>query len=186
MNSATYFVNSLPPGIVNKVISSISAKRTLAWGVVILLALGAVSPSQADNFLPFKADSFAQIKAEFTGKEFLVGLWSVDCPPCLVELEMMGNLLQAYPNLPFVLISTDPIEERQSAAEFLEDFGLEHIESWMFADNFSERLRFTIDPGWFGELPRSYFFDSQHNMRSHSGIMTPEQLQQWFDRELSF
>lgn len=142
--------------------------------------------AQQDNFKPFTADSFAEIKAAFAGEEFLVGLWSVDCPPCLVELDMMGELLELNPDLPFVLISTDPIEERESAAEFLEDFGLARIESWMFADSFTERLRFSVDPLWYGELPRSYFFDSEHQQQSHSGIMTPELLESWFSRSINF
>ncbi len=153
--------------------------------ICLLLALVAPASSQADNFLPFTNESFATIKQQFAGGEFLLGLWSVDCPPCLVELDMMGELLQKNPDLPFVLISTDPIEDRESALEFLEEFDLHERQSYMFADSFTERLRYTIDPNWFGELPRSYFFDALHNMQSHSGIMTIELLQQWFKRELN-
>jgi thiol-disulfide isomerase/thioredoxin len=154
--------------------------------LTVLLASGFSAQAQQDNFQAFTANSFAEIKAGFAGQEFLVGLWSVDCPPCLVELDMMGELLALNPDLPFVLISTDPIEEREAAAEFLEDFGLAGMQSWMFADSFTERLRFTVDPGWYGELPRSYFFDSDHQQQSHSGIMTPELLQSWFSRSLEF
>jgi len=139
-----------------------------------------------DNFKAFSAQSMQVIKTDYEGREFLLGLWSVDCPPCLVELALMGELLQLNPDFPLVLISTDPIEQRQYAAEFLEDFNLEKIESWMFADRFVERLRFSIDPNWYGELPRSYFFTSNHDVRSHSGIMTRELLTQWFDRALQF
>lgn len=150
----------------------------------LALALTFTAQAQADSFKPFTADTFAAIKQEFAGREFLLGLWSVDCPPCLVELEMMGSILQANPDLPFVLISTDPLQDRESAYEFLEDFGLHDFPSYMFADAFTERLRFSIDPAWFGELPRSYFFDYQHSMQSHSGIMTRELLQDWFQQEL--
>jgi thiol-disulfide isomerase/thioredoxin len=154
--------------------------------LMTMLACSVSVQAQQDNFQPFTADSFAEIKASFAGQEFLLGLWSVDCPPCLVELDMMGELLALNPDLPFVLISTDPIEEREAAAEFLEDFGLAGYESWMFADSFTERLRFTVDPAWYGELPRSYFFDSNHQQQSHSGIMTPELLESWFSREVIF
>ena len=154
--------------------------------LMTMLACSVSAQAQQDNFKPFTADSFAEIKASFAGQEFLLGLWSVDCPPCLVELDMMGELLTLNPDLPFVLISTDPIEERGAAAEFLEDFGLAGYESWMFADSFTERLRFTVDPAWYGELPRSYFFDSNHQQQSHSGIMTPELLESWFSREVIF
>lgn len=147
----------------------------------VLLAAPALAE---DNFKPFTADSFAEIKQRFAGEQFLVGLWSVDCPPCLVELDMMGELLADNPDLPFVLISTDPIAEREFAHDFLLDFDLADRESWMFADSFTERLRFSIDPSWYGELPRSYFFDAGHNMQSHSGIMTQEMLEEWFQKPL--
>ena len=140
----------------------------------------------ADNFKPFTADSFEEIKASFKGQEFLLGLWSVDCPPCMVEMEFMSDLLKLNPDIPYVLISTDPIDQREYSAEFLEDVGLEDKESWIFADSFVERLRFSIDPNWYGELPRSYFFDSQHTMQSHSGIVSEELLKGWFKRPLNF
>ena len=160
----------------------IACIQCTALAIGLVLALPATAA--ADNFKPFTTESFAQIKAGFNGSEFLVGLWSVDCPPCLVELEMMGQLLKTNPELPFVLISTDPIEQRDLAFEFLEDFELDGIESWMFADSFSERLRYNIDPNWFGELPRSYFFDSSHARHAHSGIMTLDLLNEWFSQPL--
>lgn len=123
----------------------------------------------------------AEIKEVFSGSEFLVGLWSMTCAPCLAELKLMAELLEDQPDLPFVLISTDPITERDEAFELLRDYGLAERDSWMFADNFTERLRYSIDPGWYGELPRSYFFDDDHRMHSHSGTLTRELLQSWFD-----
>jgi thiol-disulfide isomerase/thioredoxin len=141
---------------------------------------------QADNFKQFTANSFQMIKSSYEGEGFLLGLWSVDCPPCLVELQFMGKLLELNPDIPYVLISTDPIEEREYAAEFLEDFGLTEMESWMFADSFVEKLRFSIDANWYGELPRSYFFDSKHEMKSHSGIVSQQLLSDWFSAQLNF
>lgn len=163
-------------------ISLIKYKMLLLQSCAATLLLATSLTSHADNFRPFTADSFKNIKASFDGSEFFVGLWSVDCPPCLIELEMMGEVLKRNPDLPFVLISTDSIENREFAAEFLEDFDLFQIESWMFADSFEERLRFSIDPNWYGELPRSYFFTADHRMSAHSGIMTPELLKEWFPR----
>ena len=56
----------------------------------------------------------------------------------------------------------------------------------MFADSFVERLRFSIDANWYGELPRSYFFDVNNKMRSHSGIVSKELLAGWFTTPLVF
>ncbi len=101
-------------------------------------------------------------------------------------MEFMAELVRLNPDIPYVLVSTDPIDQRVYSAEFLEDVGLADKESWMFADNFVERLRFSIDPNWYGELPRSYFFDSNHAMKSHSGIVSEALLQEWFHKPLIF
>ncbi len=155
----------------------------LAAGI-FLFAFAAIAA--ADNFKPFNADSFQEIKSSYEGQEFLLGLWSVDCPPCLVELEFMARILELNPEIPYVLISTDAIEQREVSAEYLEDLGFTERESWMFADSFVERLRFSIDQNWYGELPRSYFFDTNHAMKSHSGIVSKQLLQEWFSRTLFF
>ena len=155
-------------------------------GITLFFAIAMSQGAFGNDFRSFTFDSFSEIKAQYEGQEFLLGLWSVDCPPCLVELSMMGELLELNPDLPFVLISTDSIDTSEDAIEFLSDFNLAQRESWMFADSFVERLRYTIDPSWYGELPRSYFFDKDHNMQSHSGIMTKELLQEWFVREVNF
>ena len=156
------------------------------YGITLIASIAMSSAAQGNNFRSFAFDSFSEIKSEFKGQEFLLGLWSVDCPPCLVELSMMGKLLELNPDLPFVLISTDSIDTSDDAIEFLSDFNLAQRESWMFADSFVERLRYTIDPEWYGELPRSYFFDKDHNKQFHSGIMTKELLQEWFVRDIIF
>jgi thiol-disulfide isomerase/thioredoxin len=160
--------------------------RHLVQLLLLVAALLTVTTVRADNFKAFTSDSFEQIKAAYAGEEFLVGLWSVDCPPCLAELQFMGEVLKLNPDLPYVLISTDPIEDREFALDFLEDFQLADMESWMFADSFVERLRFSIDPGWYGELPRSYFFDASHSVKSHSGIVDKALLHSWFRQELLF
>ena len=158
----------------------------LMANLIVLASLGWSSMVLADNIRAFTLDSLLEIKSEFKDKEFLLGLWSVDCPPCLVELDMMGKILELNPDLPFVLISTDPIKTREDAVEFLSDFNLEGRESWMFADSFVERLRYSIDPNWYGELPRSYFYDRRHKMKSHSGIMSTELLENWFVQDIIF
>lgn len=161
-------------------------KRLVSRVLLSSFLLCSASIALADNFREFTAESFEEIKASFEGQEFLLGLWSVDCPPCMVEMEFMAKLVELNPDLAYVLVSTDPIDQRDYSAEFLEDVGLGGKESWMFADSFVERLRFSIDPNWYGELPRSYFFDNNHAMKSHSGIVSEELLQQWFTRSLNF
>lgn len=128
---------------------------------------------------PFTADSFKKIRAEYEGEPFLLGLWSVTCPPCMQELEMLGRLRERMPDLPLVLVSTDHIRHRDRAEDFLVRYGLEDMRSWMFAGDHSAELRYSIDPQWYGELPRSYFFDADHQPEAHSGVLTREQVRTW-------
>lgn len=130
----------------------------------------------ADNFEPLGLDTFAEIKASYAGRPFLLSLWSVDCAPCRLELKILGELKAKDPSFPLVIISADSLEQRETASYILEEYGLENVTSWMFADNFTERLRYSIDPNWYGELPRSYLFDATHQAISHSGVLTKEQL----------
>lgn len=149
-------------------------------GCVALLTLLAVPAMADDNFLPFGTTTFNEIKEGMAGEPFVVSLWSVDCLPCRMELDMLGKLKSENPDFPLVLISTDPIDDREEALYILEEYGLENIESWMFADAFIERLRFSIDPGWYGELPRSYFYNEAHGSVAHSGILTRDKLIEFF------
>jgi thiol-disulfide isomerase/thioredoxin len=145
-----------------------------------ILSLALVQSAQADNIQDFGPQTFAQLKSQFAGKPFIVSLWSVDCAPCRVELDMLGKLKQADPALPLVVISTDSIEKREEAVDILQGYALDGVPTWMFADTFVERLRFSIDPMWYGELPRSYFFAPDHSFTAHSGILTAEKLAELF------
>lgn len=133
-----------------------------------------------DNIQHFGPQTFNEIKAAYAGKPFVVSLWSVDCAPCRVELDMLGQMKKADPSFPLVVISTDSIANREDAADILDEYQLAGETTWMFADNFVERLRFSIDPLWYGELPRSYFYDAEHGMTAHSGILTEEKLRELF------
>lgn len=151
--------------------------------VLMLSASIFCTQALADNIQSFGTSTFAELKANFANQAFVVSLWSVDCLPCRVELEMLGELKKADPSFPLLLISTDSIENREEAVYILEEYELEGIESWMFADSFIERLRFSIDPAWHGELPRSYFYKADHSFTAHSGILTREKLMEFFPME---
>lgn len=146
--------------------------------VGLLLSTGAESK---DNFSPFYAQTFVEIKNSMKGQPFVLSLWSIDCAPCRVELDLLGDIVRQNPAFPLIIVSTDSIENRETANIILEDYGLDSYQTWMFADNFSEKLRFSIDPSWFGELPRSYAFDKNHRATAHSGILSQDKLNEFLE-----
>lgn len=150
--------------------------------LLVLAGLLLGNNALADNLQPFTSATLADIRGEYAGKPYLLTLWSVDCAPCRVDLEKLSEVLQENPQLPIVLVATDPIEMRGEAGEILEDYGLESIVTWIFDEPFAEKLRFEIDPGWYGELPRSYFYDAAHQATGHSGVIPDNMLAEFINK----
>lgn len=136
------------------------------------------SYASVKNFHP---DSLTEIISDRKNQPFLMVLWSIDCPPCLKELSLFKAFKDKLTKENFVLISTDAPEAAAEIQQTLKDNQLEDLESWIFSDVMAGRLRYVIDPHWFGELPRAYFYNSQHERMAHSGVLRKERLTQWFE-----
>jgi thiol-disulfide isomerase/thioredoxin len=131
----------------------------------------------------FVKGSFTEIIAARTGKPFILALWSLDCPPCIHELKLWSELHTHYPEMDVVFISTDGVGARQAINTLLQKTTNQQRESWVFADEFVERLRFEIDPQWYGELPRTIFFTRDHSRHSVSGLMEQQHIEDWIRRQ---
>jgi hypothetical protein len=53
------------------------------------------------------------------------------------------------------------------------------VESWIFANDNHQQLRYAVDPRWYGELPRGYFYAADGSRRAHSGGLTRPQIEAW-------
>jgi thiol-disulfide isomerase/thioredoxin len=147
--------------------------------VTLLVIAG--TASAADNLRPFVSGSLAQIQEEHAGKPFLMFIWSLTCTYCPTELEMLGKFKQQHPELNLVLIATDTPEEKPEIISHLAGYGLSEIEnSWVFAEDMPERLRFEIDRRWYGEVPRTYFYDQTHERLVKTGLVGEEFVKKWF------
>lgn len=143
------------------------------------LLLSAVSCAAEEPVRPFVAGSLQKIAGERQGKPFILALWSVTCTHCPEELKTLGRLKQANPGLDVVLVSTDDPEDTPRVRELARRFGLAAAPQWVFAEAAPERLRFEIDRAWYGELPRTMFFDRKHQVEAVSGLVPPERLARW-------
>jgi thiol-disulfide isomerase/thioredoxin len=145
------------------------------------LALGAASAT-AGELRPFTGDSLPAIKQQYAGRPFILTLWSLSCHHCVKELQTLGKLVRSGRRLPLVIVSTDTTAEAPEIHAALKRFGLDRLDTWVFADAVPERLRHAIDPAWRGELPRSYLFDATHRREVHSGMLGERQLGDWLQR----
>ncbi len=155
-------------------------RRLVVKGCLLFLLL--LPGLAAAGFHPFSSESLDEITAAREGRPFLLLLWSVDCPPCLKELEEISRLYPRFAPDGLVLISTDSTDYADDAQQILTRYGLADAENWRFAGSFPERLRYRIDPNWYGELPRAYFYNARHERIGKSGTLSRELLQQFIEQ----
>jgi hypothetical protein len=56
------------------------------------------------------------------------------------------------------------------------------VQTWIFDDEFTERVRFAVDRSWRGELPRTYLYDAAHRAEARSGKLDERWLEGWLER----
>ncbi len=99
-------------------------------------------------------------------------------------MKALGDLKRRHPKLEIVLVAADTPDDAQQTAQLAKSYGLGKVEQWVFADPIPERLRFEIDRRWFGELPRTHFYDHAHKVEAVSGVVPEERLQRWIREAL--
>jgi len=154
----------------------------------ILTALVAVSltasaaPLARGDPRAFDAMSLAAIKTAYAGRPFVLAFWSIHCAPCLEDMADWRALRQRYPGVAILLVNTDAPTEGKRVAAALARHPPGSVEKWVFADEFAERIRYSIDRAWRGELPRTYFYDADHTVHVVSGRLDRAWADAWFGR----
>lgn len=149
------------------------------WGLLLALIAGLAQAEVGPSIRPFTTGSLQQIQTERAGKPFILSLWSASCIHCPTELKALGELKRKYPGIDIVLVAADTPEEIPQLAKLAASYGLGKQAQWVFADPQAEKLRFEIDRRWYGELPRTYFFDPEHRREGASGVVPTERLEHW-------
>lgn len=145
-------------------------------------ALG--SPKENSLILsPFTYSSMDKVVQVYSGQSWLLVLWSIDCAPCRGELELLGRLRKEKADFNLVLITIDSIATKSDIAIFLQDSHLTGVENWAFSNINTQRLRHAIDPEWFGELPRAYFYRADGSRQGVSGKLSESELNRWLQSE---
>jgi thiol-disulfide isomerase/thioredoxin len=155
----------------------------IASAFTVCAALLLTDGVRAAELRAFDAKSMDAIRATHAGKRFVLVFWSLYCEPCREEMGQWSALQRKHPGVPFILVDTDLPQDRASVEKFLANHKLGKIETWVFADEFTERVRFSVDRKWRGELPRTYFFDAGHRFEAHSGLVSPQWIESWLVRQ---
>ena len=134
---------------------------------------------------PFVKGSFAEIKQQRTNSPFVLIFWSESCSYCMKELAMFGEIQKKHPTLELVIVATDPFLDESFVYEMIERSQLSLKETWVFAEQFPERIYADVNKRWRGELPVTHFFDRNNKEVRHLGIVKKEALEKWLNIQLN-
>ncbi len=149
---------------------------------LMFLAMWTSASAASETLKAFQVGSIEEIAADRNNQSFIVVLWSVDCPPCLVELNHIQQYRKSFSKISLVLVATDGPQYAETVEQILYDNKLEQMDNWNFTGSIPERLRYSIDPDWYGELPRTYFYDASHQRIAYSGALTRIMLDRWLNQ----
>lgn len=125
----------------------------------------------------FDKGSYQQILTDYKDKPFVLIIWSITCSSCLKEMAFISELNKQQPELNLVMLTVDDMSVSSQIEEILNKHQLTDLDNWVFAEDNSAKLRFEIDPSWYGELPRTYFFNAEHERTGISGVLNEEKYQ---------
>jgi len=149
--------------------------RALTFVIFLLFS----QASWADS-VAFNGDVFNRLKVENANKQWLMVLWSVDCPACFKELALIKELREKHPNINVVIINTDGENEANvQSVKIMENYELSDTTTYFFEEGSADRNRYIIDPSWYGELPRSYFVDNKGMFHGKSGLVDVTLIKKW-------
>jgi thiol-disulfide isomerase/thioredoxin len=130
--------------------------------------------AESPTLKPFTSGSYQQLLTSNAGKPFMLAVWSITCPSCIKDMAVLNAVHKAHPEVKIVMLSTDDIAESAEAQKILTSNQLTDVEQWIYAEENTQKLQFEIDPKWYGELPRTYFFDKAQQREGVSGVLSKE------------
>ena len=134
-------------------------KNLISSLIKLMLVLAWILPcsTQASDIKTFNVTDYKNIITQ-QNNEFIMLFWSIECSPCIKEMRSISTLPKKQRDR-FVFISTDGDEFIQEVSNTLNSLNLEKENNWIFSSAVTEDIINTIDSNWYGETPRSYYFD---------------------------
>jgi hypothetical protein len=157
--------------------------KKLFSSLLLLLLVSFNAPVQAEPSA-FTSGSYQQVLASNAGQPFMLVIWSVNCSSCLKDMALISSIHKSRPELKMIMLAADELSATEQIQQILEKNQLSDIENWVYAEENTQKLQFEIDPKWYGELPRTYFFDKTHQRTGVSGVLSKEDYDAMFAKIL--
>ncbi|WP_305622934.1 hypothetical protein [Nitrosomonas sp.] len=113
-------------------------------------------------------------------KPFMLVIWSTTCSSCMEKMTLLSDLTKIRPEVNIVMLATDDVSATDLIQTVLAKNELTNLEHWILAEENAQKLRYEIDPKWYGELPRTYFLNKNHERHGISGALSSEDYKNIF------
>lgn len=144
--------------------------------ILSLTFAGLTLASDADYLKPYRAGDWKSITKANNGAPLAIHFWGVTCPACVKEMPQWGRFLKSNPNARVVFIQVDDVPT-DSMQKMLNKAGLENANNYYVVAPFDERLRYEIDPKWYGETPTTIIIDKNGKAIRKTGLTDFQMLQ---------
>ncbi|MDO9470319.1 MAG: TlpA family protein disulfide reductase [Nitrosomonas sp.] len=158
----------------------ISRKILLIY--VFVLSFSFVLPASAEQvqLKHFVPGSYQKLLKNKPDKPFMLVIWSTTCSSCMEKMTLLSDLTKIRPEVNIVMLATDDVSANDLIQTVLAKNELTNLEHWIFAEENAQKLRYEIDPKWYGELPRTYFLNKNHERHGISGALSSEDYKNIF------
>jgi len=149
---------------------------------ILLFLLFFSNFSFAYEFMPFEINTRNVIEKKYLNQPLIISFWSIDCPYCIDDLKKLGKALSKNKNVKLITVCVDGKESAKKAERILNLAHLPEHERYQYAEVDEDKLRYSIDSTWYGELPRTYFYDTTHQVTPLSGKISNSFLDAWLNK----
>jgi len=152
---------------------------------IFLCSIVQLGNAEQTPLKPFVSGSYQQLLDSNANKPFVLVVWSITCSSCLKDMALLSKMHKSNPKINMVMLATDDTSATDDINKILAKNELTDLENWIFADENPQKLRYEIDPKWYGELPRTYFLNKQHEREGISGVLSQQDYDAFFKKILN-
>lgn len=152
-------------------------KILISFFLLSLYGISLSANAEQAQLKHFASGSYQQLLKQYADKPIVVMIWSIHCTICLEKMPLLSELRKNKPDINLIMIATDDVSATNQVRSILNENKLDQVDNWIFADANPQKLRYEIDPKWYGEVPRTYFLDKDHQRVGISGSVPRETME---------